>query len=115
MLNEDQVNEAIVQMISTCDLKMAPGQYESCSARSVLNELGYHEDADQVIRHIAEGGFTNCLDPIIPTKSYPDFKEEFPVYAVCFWGPDQLKSRLESLSNVPYWVRFGQANPARSS
>lgn len=86
-----QVKEAVDQMKVHCDLKMA--DYEMVSARSALYELGYHgEQAEQVLKALFEGGFTYCLDPDYhrspsqePARISPD---------VCYWGPDQLKSRL---------------------
>lgn len=93
MLTQDQINESIEQVKVHCDLLMP--NYEMVSLRSALYTLGYTEsDADQIIRYCAEKGFCYCIDPIIATKSYPDFKPEFPQASVCYWGPDQLKSRL---------------------
>ena len=37
-------------------------------------------------------GFTYCLDHEFATKD-----GEYPSQDVCIWGPDQLKSRLQSL------------------
>lgn len=61
--------------------------------------MGYNsEEADEVVIYCAHRGFTNCIDPMIAVRTYSsDFKPEFPVEDVCYWGPDQLLSRLDSL------------------
>jgi hypothetical protein len=96
-LTEDQIHEAIHQMMIQCDLAMP--EYRALSARSCLSELGYHGlNAQQVIDHIAAGGFDYCLDPSIPASGH---NNERPSRDVCYWGPDQLKSRLQCLRNTP--------------
>lgn len=99
MLSDLQIIGAINQMIISCELKQQ--NYEMVCARGLLNELGFGADADQIIDFIYDGGFTNCLDPSKATTSYPDFKPEYPSADVCYWGPDQMSSRLFSLNNVP--------------
>ena len=90
-LTDEQIKEAIAQMKTHCDLKMV--EYESISARGTLYELGYHgEDAEQVLQRIYDGGFTYCLDP-----DYHKGDNERINESVCYWGPDQLRSRLDSL------------------
>jgi len=91
MLNGDQLNEAIEQMKVHCDLAMP--EYSPVCARGVLNDLGYGADVEQVLQHIFDGGFTYCLDPHYHKSPSNDLG---PVSGdVCYWGPDQLKSRLE--------------------
>jgi hypothetical protein len=94
-MNESQIKEAITQMIVQCDLHMPA--YDMLSARGVLYELGYSEEqTDDVLAYIAAHGFDYCLDhriecsngdPVKPGRTYPSSD-------VCYWGPDQLKSRL---------------------
>lgn len=92
-MTEDQIQDAVRQVRVHCDLLME--NYEMVSMRSALYTLGFDPDeADEVIQYCADHGFSYCLDPMIPAKSYPDFIEEYPVASVCYWGPDQLKSRL---------------------
>ena|ERR1043165_235802 len=100
MLSEEQVKEAIEQMKVTCDLKMQG--YLPVSARSVLYELGYHgENCEQVLQYIYDRGFTYCFDSHFRSEWYdPNKREqvsEYPDPDVCYWGPDQLKSRLECI------------------
>lgn len=61
------------------------------SVRGILTmQLGYTpEQADEIIRYIADAGFSYCLDPIVPSKEWgrPDID-------VCHWNPDQLYSRI---------------------
>ena len=91
-MTQDQVNEAIEQMKFHCDLKMA--NYDLISARGTLYELGYFGDkAEQVLQYCFDRGFNYCLDP-----DYHVSRETPPLRipeSVCYWGPDQLKSRLE--------------------
>lgn len=103
-MNEKQLNEAIDQMKVQCDLKMAT--YEPASARAVLHELGYDgDDVEQVLQRIYDGGFTYCLDSRFEATHYdPDnpravggMVTDRPSADACYWGPDQLKSRLDSL------------------
>lgn len=96
-MTKDQIKDAIEQMKVHCDLKM--DGYQMVSARGALHELGFHgEDAEEVLQAIHHGGFTNCLDHHFKSGGvYPDFTPEYPSADVCYWGPDQLKSRLESI------------------
>lgn len=91
MLTDDQVQSAIRQMLVSCELKMK--DYEPMTARGTLYSLGFHgEDCEQILKFISDGGFNYCLDP--------EFQEgERISLDVCYWGPDQLASRLHSLSN----------------
>lgn len=105
MLTEEQIHDAVRQMIAHCDLKMEQykagvGEYATVSARGVLHELGFFdENVEQVLEHVAAGGFNYCLDHAIPC---PD--GERPSMSACYWGADQLESRLRCLRNVPYRV-----------
>lgn len=95
MLTDAQVLEAIEQVKVTCDLYMPA--YTPISMRSGLRTCGYDsDDVDQVIRYCYDNGFTNCLDHSV--LSHGVSPPEYPSADVCFWGPDQLKSRLWSLS-----------------
>jgi len=92
-LTTDQIREAVEQMKSHCDLLM--GNYEMVSARSALYTLGYNqEDAEQVLQTLYEGGFTYCLDPDYHRSPRTDDQGRISS-DVCYWGPDQLKSRLD--------------------
>ena len=100
-MTEDQVTEAIKQVKVQCDLLMAT--YEPVSMRGALYSLGYSEDdADTVIRYVADHGFDYCLDPMIAATHYdPNNSQAIdgmvtdrPSRDACHWGPDQLKSRL---------------------
>lgn len=92
ILSDAQVLEAIEQVRAHCDLLM--GNYESVSMRGALYVLGFQEhEADQVIAHCAAHGFDYCLDP---GTAHSRSGTRPPAYA-CYWGPDQLKSRLDSL------------------
>ena len=90
-MTKAQISEAIDQMKVSCDLKMA--NYEMVSARGLLYELGYHgDDAEAVLQACADSGFNYCLDPAYHVSPSND---PGPISAdVCYWGPDQLKSRL---------------------
>jgi hypothetical protein len=98
MLTKEQIKEAIDQMKVSCDLAYA-NDYEMVSARSVLNELGYGDDVEQILIAISEAGFNYCLDSHIKHNSAnKEIPQEYPDQQVCWWGPDQLKSRLESIA-----------------
>lgn len=96
-MNKDQKLEAIEQMKAHCRLVIETKDYEMLSARGTLYTLGFTSDeADSVIDLIRLGGFTNCLDPnVYMTK---DGKRIYPGADVCYWGADQLLSRLQCLS-----------------
>lgn len=94
MLTNEQVKEAVEQMKVHCDLKMP--NYEMVSARGVLHELGYGADVEQVLQAIYNEGFTYCFDPYFKSSNgLGDGGMEYPSADVCYWGPDQLKSRLQ--------------------
>jgi len=116
-MTDEQVYEAIAQMCAQCELKMAG--YVPVSARGVLRELGYDGDAlEQVIDHIAAGGFTYCLDPRVAAthfdpnnpKAVNGMVTDYADSIGCMWGPDQLRSRLQCLSNVPYTYRHAASD-----
>lgn len=97
-----QVNEAIAQMISYCkdsEERTEIDGYEFQSARSLLYTLGYtSEDAEKVLKALYDGGFTYCLDPDYhesPSSSHKDTLGDRISEQVCYWGVDQLRSRLE--------------------
>jgi hypothetical protein len=95
--------EAVGQMVAHCRLLMehyetGVGEYAMVSARSVLNELGFEADVDEILQHIAAGGFNYCLDPSIAMKSQIDGEVIHPSREACTWGADQLESRLRFIS-----------------
>lgn len=95
MLNDAQVKEAVLQVKVHCDILQE--RYEPVSLRSALNTLGYEsEDTQQVIEYVASRGFTYCLDHTIKcSEGGGSSNKIYPSSDVCYWGPDQLKSRLE--------------------
>jgi len=112
MLTDEQVYEAIAQMLVQCEHKQVA--YEPVSARGVLIELGYlGADIMQVLQHCADGGFTYCLDHRFSATHFdPNNRDavngmvtDYPEQSACYWGPDQLASRLQCLTNVPYQYR----------
>jgi hypothetical protein len=98
-MTSEQIREAVEQVKVSCDLKME--NYEMVSMRGALYELGYTEDdAQQVIEYVASRGFDYCLDPTIGSNSHftNETKQlQYPTADVCYWGPDQLKSRLNCI------------------
>lgn len=77
-------------------LEKADG-YAFASVRSLAVELGHEKLLPVILRACVEGGFSYCLDHEIECKS--GVSEErgyvFPSADVCFWGADQLRSRLD--------------------
>lgn len=97
MTKEQKLN-AIAQMKSHCQLKIESNDYESVSARGILYTLGFTaEETDETIELIRLGGFTNCLDNSVFVIDMVTGKKNFPDQQVCYWGPDQLLSRLQCL------------------
>jgi hypothetical protein len=94
---KDKILEAIQQVIVTCELKMV--NYEMVSLRSALYECGYTQpQADDVIRYAAKHGFGYCVDSMIAIKDMDDPSiARRPSPDSCYWGPDQLASRLHCL------------------
>ena len=94
-MNIREIKYAIEHMKAVCDRKMQ--NYESVSARKILTDSGYsRDDTQQVLEAIAEAGFSYCLDSSIKCSDGLG-GETYPAQQVCIWGPDQLKSRLNSL------------------
>jgi len=110
-MTEQQLQEAVGRMIESThqmmdDYRKADGEYRTVSARGVLRDLGFDgNDLQQVLEFIAAGGFDYCLDPAIPMTGHHDARGQRPARDVCYWGADQLESRLRSLNNVPFHVR----------
>jgi hypothetical protein len=77
-----------------------PGMgYPMVSVRSLANKLGFSEQIDAILAACAEGGFTYCLDHTIEATSYSGngMESSYPSRDVCYWGPDQLRSRLDCI------------------
>ena len=95
-MTTEQIKEAIEQMKSHCDLHMA--DYNMLSARGTLYTLGFHgQDAEDVLKTLHESGFSYCLDHEYKCSNGIDGTLVYPRQDVCYWGPDQLKSRLQSI------------------
>jgi len=97
-----EIMDAIKQMKVHCQLMIETHNFEYVCARGILHTLGYSDDdADTVLQNIADGGFRYCLDPHIKCSngSSKDPINVYPSPDVCYWGPDQMLSRLNSL----YW------------
>jgi hypothetical protein len=95
-LTTDQVSEAVEQMKVHCRLLNEQRNFDGISARAALYTLGYGGDnAEQVLQHIFDGGFTYCLDPDYHRSSQTDPGRISA--GVCYWEPCQLLSRLECL------------------
>ena len=91
-MTKEQTLDAIEQMKVHCKMTME-GDYDYLSARGTLYTLGFHgEECEHVLKTLFDGGFKNCLDP-----SYSEIRISEDV---CYWGADQLLSRLQSI-----WIR----------
>jgi hypothetical protein len=75
-------------------IENAPG-YEMVSVRSLYTKLAMtNPPLDEVLRAISDAGFNYCLDHTIRIEGHNDARGEFPHRDVCYWGADQLRSRL---------------------
>lgn len=89
-MTDDQISEAIAQMRVDLQLRVDNQNYDAVSCRGTLYTLGFNQDeADAVLSHLFDGGFTYCLDP-----KFHKGQEERITSGVCHFGPDQLLSRL---------------------
>ena len=95
-LTEDEIKTAIFKMKKYCDREMS--NYTPVAARSVLNALMYEEpELEQILQFIYDAGFQYCFDHKFISSNGMDGTKEYPAASVCYWGPDQLKSRLECI------------------
>lgn len=102
------VSDAILQMISHTQnsmelTKQGVKEYEMCSARGVLYTLGYSSlDVTEILTYIHENGFSYCLDYEFPSNALKADGETtetiYPDQQVCYWGADQLNSRLRCVT-----------------
>lgn len=96
-MSEPEIRNAIEKVKAICDEHYADG-YRSISMRSGLGEAGYSRDQiATVLDYVAARGFEHCLDYTIECGD----PRRRPSQDVCWWGPDQLKSRLDCLSSYP--------------
>lgn len=87
------IEQIIKEAIEQCDT----GEYRVITLRQLLAEVGCIDDeADLIIRYVADHGFNYCVDPIIAIPSSSDVTS-YPPKSGCYYGVDQLKSRLECL------------------
>jgi len=104
-MTSTQIVDAVRQMEAHCKLlmeqyKAGTGEYATVSARSVLYDLGFGtEDAEQVLLAIGKTGFWYCLDYAVPAE---DDGRRFSRDA-CWWGADQLESRLHGIPERIEW------------
>lgn len=97
MTQEEKIN-AINKVIDLC--KTRQDAYTMTSLRSALTTLQYHpEDTQEVIEFVAES-WDYCLDHTIPMTGSHEAASEKPDWRVCYWGPDQLASRLYCVPGV---------------
>ena len=88
-LTVSQMEDALNQLHVHCDLALEDN-YRMICVRGSLHDLGFHgADCDQIMQAIYNHGFTYCFDPSFPTADGHRVSAD-----VCYWGPDQLKSRL---------------------
>jgi hypothetical protein len=93
-MTTEEYELAVTRMIGRCEAGMR-GKYEFLSARRCLRELGYEgPDAEEILRWIADRGFSYCLDPKIPHARPDEGGTSYPPATACEWGADQLESRL---------------------
>jgi hypothetical protein len=73
--------------------------YPAVSVRSLATKLGFEELLPNILTACKEGGFSYCLDHTIEATSWDGNKDgmvtEHPPRNACYWGPDQLRSRLD--------------------
>lgn len=95
-LTTTQYEDAVQQMIVHCKLVQENGAYEPISARGCLRTLGFDgEELDEVLHYIASRGFTYCLDSRVKQEGAHN---DYPPQFACWWGPDQLESRLRAVA-----------------
>lgn len=88
----EQAIEAIEQLKADCQRLVEANDYHAVSARGQLYSLGFSEaETDEVLASLFEGGFTYCLDP-----KFHKGNEARISSGVCYFGPDQLLSRIDS-------------------
>lgn len=97
-----EIKEALQRVCDHCD-DMMDG-YQPVSMRGSLKFLGYTvPQQNEVISHCAMNGFNYCLDYTVAAthfdpnnpKAVNDMVTDYPDQQACFWGPDQLKSRIQ--------------------
>ena len=99
-LTKDQIDDAIRQLHSHAGLlhegyTQGVREYTMLTAREGLITLGFHgEDTEQVLKALFDRGFTYCLDPDYHRSPSDDIGRIS--MSVCYFGADQLESRLAS-------------------
>jgi hypothetical protein len=92
-MSKEWIEEAIQQAQAFCRFKEERREFDPISLRGVLYDLGYGIDqVEHVLKTCADRGFWYCLDAAVPHQD-----GHYPAQSVCYWGPDQLRSRLECL------------------
>jgi len=93
----EEVTAAILDILTLARQIERSGKDEAVSVRSLARRLNYTAEFIniEIVPAIARGGFTYCLDHTIADGHGGHYDRD-----VCYYGPDQLRSRLESLSNM---------------
>jgi len=95
------VKEAILAIRARAhELEKPTYHYPMVSVRSIALDLGYSKLLPQILTAIADGGFDYCMDQDIAMTGHHEAAGEYPDWRVCYWGPDQLRSRLDCLRNI---------------
>ena len=103
-MSDPEILDVIEKVKRICEEYYADG-YRPISMRSGLIAAGYdwHDAITSVLEYVASHGFEYCLDHTIECSSGTTGKPRSrPSQDVCWWGPDQLKSRLDCLSSRSY-------------
>ena len=103
-MSDPEILAAIEAVKDVCVKFYADG-YRPVSMRSGLIAAGYTrpDQITAVLEYVASHGFEYCLDHTIECSSGTTGKPRSrPDQQVCWWGPDQLKSRLDCLSRRSY-------------
>ena len=94
-MTQNEIFTAIQAVIARCKKGLETG-YPTVSMRGMLYDCGYSvHETDFVLQFVSSEGFNYCLDSrIAHEKCGDDSRQEFPPYEACYWGADQLISRL---------------------
>lgn len=90
-----EVLEALSRIRAEAQRIEQAGDWRYVSVRSLACELGFSELVPLILAECVERGFSYCLDHTVSSLDGVTKERIFPSEEVCYWGPDQLRSRLD--------------------
>jgi hypothetical protein len=96
--------EALRAIRQECSAREEASNYAPVSVRGIASKLNLQVPIEDILQACVDGGFTYCLDHTVEATAYDgnEMRTSYPSQGACYWGPDQLRSRLDCVDYRVY-------------